>query len=124
MKHLLIFAFLLAALVDKASSQTDTTKASFGNYPDIQEYVQRNIIYPFQALEQKIRGTVEYKIRINKSGCLDSIVIITNPHDLLTNEVKRVISATACTWTPSYYKNEPIDSWINTKAVYMIKGKR
>jgi len=124
MKIIAIFAFLLIAIAGQVHCQNDTIKATFETYPDIQEYVQKNIIYPFEAIEKKIRGTVVYKIRVNKSGCIDSLVIITNPHDLLTEEVKRVIKSTGCKWIPAYYKNEPIDSWINTKAVYSIKGKK
>jgi hypothetical protein len=57
---------------------------------------------------------------VNKQGCIDSIVIIKNPNEVLSQEVKRVLWTTDCKWTPAYYHNKPIDSWIYAKAPYSI----
>jgi len=120
MIHKVAIIILLILVPIKVFGQNDTIRAILANYSDIEFYVQKTTIYPNEAIDKEISGTVVYKIRVNKLGCIDSIVIIKNPNEILSQEVKRILRTTECNWTPAYYHNEPIDSWIYAKAPYFI----
>jgi len=70
--------------------------------------------YPAYAIEHEISGVVEYKFHISMKGCLDSLLIINSPHEVLSREVKRVILSLKCDWTPP-------NSWIFDKFIFNLQ---
>ena len=89
-------------------SQNDTIRA----YHKGEDYrPQLKVKYPGYAIEHEISGVVEYKFHINMNGCLDSLLIINSPHEVLSREVKRVILSLKCDWTPP-------NSWIFDQFIF------
>ena len=53
-------------------------------------FFANNIIYPEEAREVGIEGTVYVKFVVEKRGRVSNIQIISSPHEMLSNEVIRV----------------------------------
>jgi outer membrane biosynthesis protein TonB len=116
----LSLALFLIFISYKAFNQSDTVVAKFGDYQDIRIYMQKATIYPKKAIENGISGIVVFKLRVNDLGCIDSITILKNPNEILSQEVIRVLKSTDCKWTPAFYNNKPIKSWIFSQFSYVL----
>ncbi len=102
MKQVLLSLIVALSVSLSVYSQNDTIKAFYKG----EDYLQLiKLDYPQYAVEMEIFGEVNFKFHIDKVGCLDSIVIISSPHDVLSKEVKRSLSTLKCDWTPH-------NSWI------------
>jgi TonB family protein len=89
-------------------SQNDTIRA----YHKGEDYrLKLKFEYPGYAIEQGISGVVEYKFHISANGCLDSLLIINSPHEVLSREVKRAILSLKCDWAPP-------NSWIFDQFIF------
>ncbi len=105
-----IFNVLLFILLSSniSYSQNDTIRA-YHKGEDFRP--QLKVKYPVYAIEHEISGVVEYKFHISMNGCLDSLLIINSPDEVLSREVKRVILSLKCDWTPT-------NSWIFDQFIF------
>jgi len=112
---------LLFGLTGMVYCQNDTIKASYNGVTDIREYVQRNVNYPPYAVENGIDGTVLYSFKVTKEGCVDSVVFKKTPHGSFNMEIGKILFTTNCKWKPAYYNGSPVDVWIDSKAVFILR---
>ena len=75
--------------------------------------------YPMYAVEYGIQGPVKYKFHINIEMCVDSIVIISSPGQILSQAVIKSLKETDCKWTKK--NGEPIDVWIDDVQEFKIE---
>ncbi len=101
--------------------QNDTLKAQYKVYSDIRLYIQKNCNYPKYAIENEISGKLFFTFRINRYGCIDSIIFKEKPDTSLSNEIRRVLLTTNCKWEPAKVKGKPIDSWYNSDFIFLIQ---
>jgi outer membrane biosynthesis protein TonB len=110
MKTIINIFFLVFICSRLLHSQNDTIPILYQgrNYQE-----QLQLVYPTFAAEYAIQGEVNYKFHINDNGCIDSLVIISSPHKVLSEEVKRSINLLKCGWS----KN---DTWITDKILFQL----
>lgn len=99
--------------------QSDTIAPKLNHQKDYIDFVYSNLIYPEIAVKNGIDGRVEFNFQITSAGCIDSIKIIRSPHEVLSNEVIRVLEETKCEWIPGKVDGIPmtfdVSSYINFK---------
>lgn len=70
-----------------------------GDLTDFRSWVISQIEYPQEAAEAEINGVVGFTFIIEKDGSVTNIKILKSPHELLSNEVIRILKK-APKWTP------------------------
>jgi TonB family protein len=81
-----------------------------GGEAELDKYLADNIIYPAQALENGIQGTVYATIYLDETGSLDNLIIVSKHSGYgLEREVKRVLSDMP-SWAPGEQDGEPVKS--------------
>lgn len=80
-----------------------------GDINEFTKWVFGKLVYPQEARKAKITGRVTVKFTINTDGSLSDIHILRGVHELLDNEVLRVISQSpASAWTPGYVDGKAV----------------
>lgn len=120
MKKLVILILLFFVTLN-TYCQSDTIAATYLNYTDFREYVQTKVRYPHYAIENGLQGVVKYSIRINKSGCIDSVIFKESPHESFNVEIKKVLDKTKCRFKPAHFHSIPIDIWMDLKAIFVMQ---
>ena len=107
----ILFSILISNVLNTYSQ--DTINAKFHGLGGFQKYLPKHMMYPNEAAANGISGNVEFKIKIRTDGCIekDSIIILSSPDIILSNEVIRAIKTSECKWTPSKIGNKPVTSW-------------
>lgn len=70
-------------------------------------YIQKKIVYPREAIEQKISGRVYAQFTIDKSGELIDAKILNKVHPALDREVIRVLNDSPI-WQPGKQRDKPV----------------
>ncbi|MGD2035013.1 MAG: energy transducer TonB [Bacteroidales bacterium] len=70
-------------------------------------YVQKNIQYPQQAIENKLSGRIYVQFTISKTGKLTDATVIQGVHPVLNDEVLRVLNASPV-WQPGKQRGLPV----------------
>jgi protein TonB len=118
-KLTLLLAGLLLALISSMNQPLSACEysstllpkdvpATFGNgsLAEFQQWVASNLKYPPQAVEQQIQGRVFVQFIVDKEGKVTNITILKSPHQLLSDEVIRVMNL-APRWNPGIRDGEP-----------------
>lgn len=66
--------------------------------PAFQEFMRRHLKYPVEARESEITGTVKAKLKLDKKGNVQDIVIVESPSEVLAEEVSRVLNQNKEQW--------------------------
>ena len=74
---------------------------------DLQRYIHSHIVYPTEAKEQGICGTVIVELIINKDGSICHARVARGIHPLIDKEALRVINSLP-KWTPAILYDEPV----------------
>ena len=87
-----------------------TTIERFPMYPGgeegIADHIKQALVYPAEAREQGIKGTVIIAYMIELDGSIGSTRIIQGVHPLLDEEAERVIKAMD-RWKPAIQRGKP-----------------
>ncbi len=134
--NLLILAMLLFSFFsigqDVFVGKKDSSKVEIYEYVDefaefpggleaFKKYLAENVIYPENAVTNKIEGTVYVRFVISDKGTVSNVRItkaIPNC-DECSEEVLRVFSSMP-NWKPAKYKGEIVDSYFNSKVTFKI----
>ena len=85
----------------------------FFEFYEVEEIPKRlqNIVpeYPSMAERAGIQGTVTLKVLINKTGIVDSVVVIEGPEIFRKPAIK---AAKATTFSPAKYNNRTVSCWV------------
>lgn len=64
-----------------------------GGKTTVNDYLKEHIVYPKEAIEKSIEGSVECMINIQPGGMIGNIETIKSAHPLLDAEIKRVLKS-------------------------------
>lgn len=94
-----------------------------GGIDQLYEYLQNNIVYPKQAKEQGITGTVVVGFCISKEGNVVDIHIIQGVHPLLDEEAMRVVGAMP-RWEPALSSGAPISNNFDIPITFTLEDQK
>lgn len=111
-------------------SGNDTTyfprikQATFNNgkVKDFSSFLKSNTIYPLEARQRKIQGTVYAYIVVSKEGKVVESGIYKSPHPLLTAEVERIIRKSRKYWGAGLLEGEPVNSMYHFPVKFTLKN--
>jgi len=93
----------------KKSTRTTASAKFPGGMTALQQMVNDSLLYPAEAIERKIEGTVYVTFVIDTSGDVRNAEVTGSVHYLLDEEALRFVS-TMPTWTPATRNGSPVDS--------------
>lgn len=94
-----------------------------GGIDQLYEFLQNNIVYPKQAKEQGITGTVVVGFCISKEGNVVDIHIIQGVHPLLDEEAMRVVGAMP-RWEPALSSGAPISNNFDIPITFTLEDQK
>ena len=127
MKNTLLILILLAMNVATAQVELepavqldDSTVEQIVTFPDeeatfpggmigMQRWLAENIVYPEDAINQEIMGTVYVQFVIETDGSITNAKIMRSPHDLLSEEGLRLVTMMP-KWIPGKMNGMPVRS--------------
>ncbi len=78
-----------------------------GGISKFQEWIKKRTIYPQEAIDNRISGTVILTFIIEKDGSVNNITLLKRVHPILDNEVLKVISESP-KWSPGRQRGQPV----------------
>ncbi len=64
-----------------------------GDANDFSKWVGENLVYPQEAIDQKLEGRVILQFTVNKEGAVKDVTVLRGVNELLDSEAVRVVSA-------------------------------
>lgn len=84
------------------------------------KWVYSRLSYPDEARKAGIAGRVYVQFKINGDGSVSDVSVLKGAHELLDNEVVRVVSQSPG-WTPGYIKGEPVTVVYSMPVVFQLR---
>lgn len=84
------------------------------------KWVYSRLSYPDGARKAGIAGRVYVQFKINGDGSVSDVSVLKGVHELLDNEVVRVVSQSP-DWTPGYIKGEPVTVVYSMPVVFQLR---
>jgi TonB family protein len=120
LKHLFVILFFLSSF---CFSQKDTSTIVYtvvdempefpGGAKEMMIFIQKNTVYPRQALEKNQKGKVYVKFMVNTKGKIKNLQVLKSSGvTVLDDEALRVISVMP-DWKPGYLQGQAVNVWFN-----------
>ena len=95
--------------IDKTAAVQPDEKPTFdgGDLMKFVYWVSAQVKYPEEAIEKDISGRVLVEFFVEKDGSVTFSQVLKSPHEILSNEVERVIKLSP-KWTPASVKGEAV----------------
>lgn len=74
----------------------------------LNKYIEKELIYPEEALKKNIKGRVILQLIIMEDGSVDGVKVLRSVNAQLDAEAIRVVKQTSKKWTPGKIKNTPV----------------
>lgn len=115
----MLFIFGSMTQLSYAQSEQDSTKSEYeffeiseqpkfpGGAEEMMKFISNEVIYPKDAIDNGIEGTVTIQFVVDKDGSLTDIKVLRDPGGGLGDEGKRIVELMP-KWSPGYQKNEPV----------------
>jgi TonB family protein len=71
------------------------------------KYLERNLDYPKDAVNNNIQGVVRIQFNIEKDGSVSDVKVASSPHEILSNEGMRLIKKSP-KWQPALQYNRAV----------------
>lgn len=78
-----------------------------GNLDKFREWLQKRVIYPQEAQEKGIAGTVYLTFIVERDGTVTNVNVVKGVHKLLDDEARQAIEASP-PWSPGLQKGKPV----------------
>ena len=78
-----------------------------GDINKFRQWVMRRAIYPEEAINNNIKGTVVITFIVERDGSVSNVTVVKEVHPLLDNEAKRVISMSP-RWSPGLQRGQAV----------------
>ncbi len=78
-----------------------------GNLDTFREWLQKRVIYPYEAQEKGIEGKVYLTFIVERDGSVTNVNVVKGVHKLLDEEAKRAIESSP-PWSPGLQKGRPV----------------
>lgn len=92
----------------KNLAEIDTAPEFPGGIDKLMEFLSRNIVYPMQAKENGIKGTVYVSIMVDKNGKVKEVKIDRGLYSACDAEVMRVVNLFP-PWKPGIYQGKNVN---------------
>lgn len=84
------------------------------------EYINKNMIYPKEAIKKNMQGRTILQFIINKDGSVSDIEVArSSGSELLDNEAIRVVKSMP-KWTPGEDKSKKVDTMFTMPFMFRI----
>ncbi|MCD8072534.1 MAG: TonB family protein [Alistipes sp.] len=91
-----------------------------GDLMSFRSWVNLNIVYPRQAIDNGISGRVTLTFVIEKDGTLTNIEVLQSPDRILSQEAIRVLE-NSLKWEPGRHRNTPVRVRFNLPVDFQLK---
>jgi len=91
-----------------------------GGTTELMRYISEQIIYPEDALMNRIQGTVILRFVVSKTGDVINVELIRGVDPLLDNEAIRVVSALP-RWRPGKQEGVPVPVYFTMPVTFKLK---
>ena len=117
----LLFLFSLTLFVHAQDFVFVEDQASFqgGDLSDFRDWVQENLVFPEEDLENNIFGKVTVQFVVNESGELVSVNILQGVTPTIDEEVKRVLLSSP-KWEPARAKGKVVRQQFTIPVVFSL----
>jgi TonB family protein len=105
--RLISFLFLFSALNFSFAQNTNQDPEFPGGQTELTNYLLTNIIYPQDAQDNNIEGTVFVSFTVGIDGALSNIQIVKGVHQSLDTEASRVIDEMP-NWNPGLSNGQAV----------------
>lgn len=102
------------------SGTTEALPEFPGGVNALYTYISKNINYPTEAIDAKIKGTCRLKFAVNTKGFINKIEVTQPVHPLLDFEAMRVMAASP-RWEPGMLNNKPAEVWYNLPIKFSLE---
>jgi len=90
----------------------ETTPEFKGGEKAFREFLLKNLIYPKEAKDKGIEGTVYVEFIVNEDGTIDAVAVIRSVSKELDEEANRVIKLTSGKWKPGKQNGKTVKASI------------
>lgn len=90
-----------------------------GGMAALMKFIQENIIYPEDAANENISGTVIVEFVVKVDGSIDNVKVIKKVHPILDAEAVRVVEQME-KWTPAKNNNEVVASYFQLPVQFKL----
>jgi len=91
-----------------------------GGKEELMRYISENVVYPRDAVENRIQGTVYLRFVVSKTGDVTRVEVTRGASPLLDNEALRVISGMP-KWKPGKQDGNPVPVWFAVPVVFVLR---
>jgi|SRR6218665_89587 len=89
---------------------------------NLESYIQNNIQYPQDAIDNNVEGTVQVQFAVDESGKVTNVSTLGNKLGYgLEEEAIKVVSAMP-KWTPGQVKGKKVKTWRTLPIVYQLES--
>lgn len=89
-------------------------------YPDLADYIQKNLQYPDSALNVGLEGKVLIVFIINRHGKVKDFKVKESTHQIFEKEALRVVSVSG-QWQPASKNGEKINYQMTVPVEFVLK---
>ena len=86
-------------------------------------FIIKNIVYPIDAKEKEIQGTVYSSFVVEKNGDITDLKIIKGLNESCNKEVLRLLKLLSNGWTPAINHGQPVRYQYILPIKFTMKGK-
>lgn len=104
---------------DKTFTKVEIESAYPGGMAAWQRYLNKNLHYPQEAIDQEIQGTVVVQFIVDKEGNVSDVEAISGPNEL-RDEAIRVIKKSG-KWTPAIQNGRQVKSYKKQPIVFKLE---
>ncbi|PBQ31889.1 hypothetical protein CNR22_08945 [Sphingobacteriaceae bacterium] len=105
---------------DTVCYDDDARKPQYiGGMDALMAFIKKNIKYPAEARGNKISGTVQVGLVVDRQGAIESLYIQKSVHPLLDAEALRVLR-TMPRWMPGLYRDELLPKYESIPVVFEL----
>jgi protein TonB len=94
-----------------------------GDLVKFREWVEKNLVYPTIAVENRIQGKVIVQFNIDSEGKLVDAKIFRGLEQSLDNEVLRVVNSSP-DWEPAQVKGQPVKQQFVMPTIFCLLSKK
>ena len=87
-----------------------------------QNWMQNNVQYPAEAIEQGISGRVVFSFVVEADGSLSSYQLMASPDKILADEVERVFNSSPREWTAGEQDGKKVRVKFTVPVAFMVQG--
>jgi protein TonB len=91
-----------------------------GGKEELMRYISENVVYPRDAVENRIQGTVYLRFVVSSTGDVTRVEVTRGANPLLDNEALRVISGMP-RWKPGKQDGNPVPVWFAVPVVFVLR---